>query len=73
MINDDDLAQTARNNTKENFKFPYEKSFLDYIISHMEHNEKFFMKMLEGTEFRTFIMEDAFEEVYEGLDARGMN
>lgn len=67
MINDEELAQKAQNNTKENFKFSYEKAFLDFVISRMSQNEKFFMKMLENSEFRTFIMEDMFEEVYEGL------
>lgn len=70
MINDEDLAQKAQNNTRENFKFSYEKSFLDYVISRMSQNEQFFMKMLENSEFRTFIMEDMFNEVYEGLNSR---
>ncbi|MBS4221871.1 type I restriction endonuclease subunit R [Lederbergia citrea] len=73
MINDDELAQKARNNTKENFKFSYEKSFLDYVISRMSQNEQFFMKMLESGEFRTFIMQDMFNEVYDGLNNRAMN
>ncbi|MEC5424288.1 DEAD/DEAH box helicase family protein [Virgibacillus sp. C22-A2] len=70
MINDDELAQKAQNNTRENFKFSYEKSFLDYVISRMSQNEKFFMKMLENGEFRTFIMEDMFNDVYDSLNNR---
>lgn len=35
----------------------------------MSQNEKFFMKMLENGEFRSFIM-DMFEEVYDGLNDR---
>ncbi|AIF42150.1 type I restriction endonuclease subunit R [Virgibacillus sp. SK37] len=70
MVNDEDLAQKAQNNTKENFRFSYEKSFLDYVISRMSQNEKFFMKMLENNEFRTFLMEDMFNEVYDGLNNR---
>jgi len=73
MINDDELVQKAQNNTKENFKFSYEKSFLDYVISRMSHNEDFFMKMLESGEFRTFIMQDMFTEVYDGLNSRSVN
>lgn len=67
MIKDEDLAQKAKNNTKENFKFSYEKAFMDFVISRMSQNEKFFMKMLENNDFKTLIMEDMFEEVYEGL------
>jgi type I restriction enzyme, R subunit len=67
MIKNEDLAQKAQNNTKENFKFSYEKAFMDFVISRMSQNEKFFMKMLENNDFKTLIMEDMFEEVYDGL------
>lgn len=67
MMNDQNLAQKAQNNTKENFKFSYEKAFTDFVISRMAQNEKFFLKMLENAEFKKFIMEDMFEEVYQGL------
>ncbi|MGX9931503.1 type I restriction endonuclease subunit R [Virgibacillus salarius] len=70
MINNEDLAQKAQSNTRENFKFSYEKAFLDFVISRMSQNEKFFMKMLENGEFRSFIMDDMFEEVYDGLNER---
>ena len=69
IVKDENLAQKARNNTKENFKFSYEKAFMDFVISRMSHNEQFFMKMLENSEFRSFIMEDMFEEVYSELNA----
>lgn len=70
MINNEDLAQKAQSNTRENFKFSYEKAFLDFVISRMSQNEKFFIKMLENGEFRSFIMDDMFEEVYDGLNER---
>ncbi|NRG47719.1 type I restriction endonuclease subunit R [Bacillus sp. CRN 9] len=68
IINNEDLANKARNNTKENFKFSYEKAFMDFVISRMGQNEKFFMKMLENSDFRSFIMDDMFEEVYTELN-----
>ncbi|EDL65725.1 type I restriction endonuclease subunit R [Bacillus sp. SG-1] len=68
IINNEDLASKARNNTKDNFKFSYEKAFMDFVISRMGQNEKFFMKMLENSEFRSFIMDDMFEEVYTELN-----
>lgn len=70
MLKDDDLAQKAQNNTKDNFKFSYEKAFLDFVISRMSQNEKFFMKMLENSDFRTFIMDDMFDDIYSGLNDR---
>lgn len=70
MLKDDNLAQKAQNNTKDNFKFSYEKAFLDFVISRMSQNEKFFMKMLENSDFRTFIMDDMFDDIYSGLNDR---
>lgn len=70
IINNDDLAQKAKNNTKENFKFSYEKAFLDVVIDRMAQNEKFFMKILEDNDFKNAIMEFMFDEVYEGLNNR---
>lgn len=64
MMNDEDIKQKAKNNTKENFKFAFEKSFLNFVIDRMNSNEKFFMKILENEEFRSFIMNDMMDEVY---------
>ncbi|QSO48478.1 type I restriction endonuclease subunit R [Alicyclobacillus mengziensis] len=67
IINNDDLAQKARSNTKDNFKFSYEKAFLDIVIGRMGQNEKFFMKILEDSDFKTAVMDFMFEEVYKGF------
>ena len=64
MLNSDDLAMKAKNNTAENFRFSYDRVFIDYVISRMSQNEKFFMKILEDEEFKAYLMEDLFEEVY---------
>lgn len=64
MLNDEDLRQKAKNNTKENFKFAFEKSFMDFVIDRMSSNQEFFMKILENDEFKTVIMEDMMNEVY---------
>ncbi|UQQ36180.1 type I restriction endonuclease subunit R [Paenibacillus polymyxa] len=71
IINNDDLAQKAKNNTKENFKFSYEKAFLDIVIGRMGQNEKFFMKILEDSDFKATVMEFMFDEIYKGLSSRG--
>lgn len=70
MIHDENLVQKAQINTKDNFRFSYEKTFMDFVISRMSQNEKFFMKMLESNEFKDFIMEDMFDEIYEELSNR---
>ncbi|MGE8081622.1 type I restriction endonuclease subunit R [Peribacillus loiseleuriae] len=64
MLNSEDINQKAKNNTKDNFKFAFEKSFMDFVIDRMGSNEKFFMKILENEEFKNFIMEDMMDEVY---------
>ncbi|WP_410976479.1 type I restriction endonuclease subunit R [Bacillus pacificus] len=64
MLNNEDIQQKAKNNTKDNFKFAFEKSFMDFVIDRMSSNEKFFMKILENEEFKNFIMEDMMNEVY---------
>ncbi|MFB4165468.1 type I restriction endonuclease subunit R [Alteribacillus sp. JSM 102045] len=61
------LAERAQNNTKDNFKFSYEKTFMDFVIDRMQQNEKFFMKVLEDSDFKQFLMEDMFDEVYTDL------
>lgn len=64
MLNSEDIQQKAKNNTKDNFKFAFEKSFMDFVIDRMGSNEKFFMKILENEEFKNLIMEDMMNEVY---------
>lgn len=64
MLNSEDIQQKAKNNTKDNFKFAFEKSFINFVIDRMSSNEKFFMKILENEEFKNFIMEDMMNEVY---------
>ncbi|MED3575868.1 type I restriction endonuclease subunit R [Cytobacillus praedii] len=70
IINNDDLAQKAKHNSKDNFKFSYETAFLDIVIERMSQNEKFFMKILEDSNFKNTIMEYMLDEVYEGLNNR---
>lgn len=64
IINNDDLAQKAKSNTMENFKFSYDKAFLDIVINRMGQNKEFFMKILENGGFRDSIMQHLMEEVY---------
>ncbi|MDO6654996.1 type I restriction endonuclease [Anaerobacillus sp. 1_MG-2023] len=67
MKANEDLAQKAKSNTKDNFKFSFNRTFMDFVINRMQNNEQFFMKILEDNEFKEFLMEDMIDEVYEGL------
>lgn len=67
MKANEDLAQKAKSNTKDNFKFSFNRTFMDFVVNRMQNNEEFFMKILEDAEFKDFLMEDMIDEVYEGL------
>ncbi|MFD0084205.1 type I restriction endonuclease subunit R [Priestia megaterium] len=69
MLNSEDIQQKAKNNTKDNFKFAFEKSFMDFVIDRMSSNEKFFMRILENEEFKNYIMEDMMNEVYSEMNS----
>lgn len=71
IINNDDLAQKAKSNTIENFKFSYDKAFLDIVINRMGQNEEFFMKILENGDFKDSIMQHLMEEVYTTFRQKG--
>lgn len=64
MMASEDIQRKAKNNTKDNFKFAFEKSFMNFVIDRIGSNEKFFMKILENEEFKSFIMEDMMDEIY---------
>lgn len=70
ILNNEELAQRAKSNTKDNFKFSYQKVFLDTVISRMGRNEKIYMKILEDQDFKESVMEYLFEEIYNGLRDR---
>lgn len=67
MKANEDLVQKAQNNTKDNFKFSFERVFMDFVINRMQSNETFFMKILENPDFKNYLMEDVIDEVYKDL------
>lgn len=67
MMANQDFAQKAQSNTKDNFKFSFNRTFMDFVVNRMQNNEEFFMKILEDAEFKEFLMEDMIDEVYDGL------
>jgi len=69
MLASEDIQRKAKNNTKDNFKFAFEKSFMDFVIDRIGSNEKFFMKILENDEFKTFIMQDMMDEIYSEVNS----
>lgn len=68
ILNDEDMRQKAKNNSLENFKFAFEKSFMDFTIERMSSNQEFVMKILEHEEFRGYIMQEMMHEVYQQVN-----
>ncbi|AOM84470.1 type I restriction endonuclease subunit R [Salisediminibacterium beveridgei] len=70
----EEMAEKAKNNSIDNFKYSAEKSFLDSVISRMNMNEEFHMRILQDPEFKEFLMNDILNEVYRELrDGEGPN
>src|SRR5699024_5668533 len=67
MKADEVLVQKAQSNTKENFKFSFERTFYDYVINRMQSNESFFLKILENPAIKDYLIEDLIHEVYTDL------
>src|SRR5690625_4104339 len=66
MMEDEELAEKARNNTMDNFAFSFKDSFMDFVVDRL-HDKNFYMKILENEEIRTYLMNDMLEDVYYGL------
>ena len=64
MLNSEEVCQQAKSNTKDNFKFAFERSFINFVIDRMSTNQTFYTKILEDEEFKTYIMQDMLDEVY---------
>lgn len=69
MLASEDIQRKAKNNTIDNFKFAFEKSFMNFVIDRIGSNEKLHMKILENDEFKTIIMEDMMNEIYSEVNS----
>lgn len=64
---DKDLVQKAKTNTIDDFRFAYEKAFIDKVIDRMGQNQSFFTRVLDDEQFRKALMEYMLVETYEKL------
>lgn len=62
-----ELIEKAKANTMEDFKFAYDKAFIDIIVNRMKQNEAFFTKILNDEEFKNVLMGYLLPETYEKL------
>ena len=64
---DKKLAEQAKNNPIENFKFGFDDIFMDALISRMEQNQDIFGKMMDDKEFGGLVKGYMLKKVYDRL------
>jgi len=62
-----ELITKAKANTIEDFKYAYDKEFMNIVINRMEQNEVFFTKILNDEEFKNVLMGYLLPETYKKL------
>jgi len=67
MVRDEKLAEQAKNNPIENFKFRFDDIFMDALISRMEQNQDIFGKMMDNKEFGGLVKGYMLKKVYNRL------
>ena len=66
---DEDLVQKAKTNTIDDFRFAFEKVFINKVIDRMDQNQTFFTRVLDDEQFRNALMEYMLVETYEKLNS----
>jgi type I restriction enzyme, R subunit len=64
---DEDLAARARENTYENFRLVFDRTFLSTVVKRMDENEDIFKRILDEPEFQRTVLEYYAERLYERL------
>lgn len=65
---DEDLVQKAKTNTIDDFRFAFEKVFINKVIDRMDQNQSFFTRVLDDEQFKNALMEYMLVETYEKLN-----
>ena len=63
------LRKAAVSNSKEDFRYVFEKAFEGLVIDRMDGNEDIFGKLMSDGEFRRLAMEHLLHRVYGALKA----
>jgi type I restriction enzyme R subunit len=66
-IESEALKQAAETNSKEDFRYVFEKAFEGLVIDRMEGNEEIFGKLMADGEFRKLALEHLLHKVYGNL------
>lgn len=66
-MDSDALRQAAATNSKDDFRYVFEKAFEGLVIDRMEGNEEIFGKLMGDGEFRKLAVEHLLHKVYGAL------
>ena len=66
-IESDALQKAAATNSKDDFRYVFEKAFEGLVIDRMEGNEEIFSKLMADGEFRKLAVEHMLHKVYGAL------
>jgi type I restriction enzyme R subunit len=66
-IERDALRKAAATNSRDDFRFVFEKAFEGLVIDRMEGNEEIFGKLMSDGEFRKLAVEYMLHRVYNQL------
>ena len=61
------LKKAAEVNSKDDFRYVFEKAFEGLVIERMDGNEEIFGKLMGDAEFRSIALEHLLEKVYKSL------
>ena len=70
-IESEALRKAAATNSKEDFRYVFEKAFEGLVIDRMDGNEDIFGKLMSDGEFRRLAMEHMLHKVYGALKGSG--
>jgi type I restriction enzyme, R subunit len=66
-VESDTLRQAAATNSKNDFRYVFEKAFEGLVIDRMDGNEEIFGKLMSDGEFRKLAVEHLLHRVYDSL------
>ena len=65
---DEDMVNRANNNSIEDFQYAFQKAFMGKVVDRMDQNQKFYMKVLDDSQFAKALMDMMMVEVYDRLN-----
>lgn len=69
-MENEDLQKAAAANSKEDFRYVFDKAFEGLVIDRMEGNEEIFVKLMADGEFRKLATEHLLSKIYGALKRR---